>query len=208
MSRDALSHRYGGHITDAWDRRTNNTYLSVLFTPAILTRGKLAPGLSVPDMDTNNYDTVAEYIHNGLPKEGPPAFGLHANAEIGYLTQTADSLLQNVLSFVGPSASSSDAAHPPPKGATAPAPTPGGGIRDILNNLLERLPEDFPMLDIEARAELFLAPSSGKAATASSTAAQGTAAPFVLVCMQVCSVSHAVGGHVLRERIRRRLYAT
>jgi dynein heavy chain len=27
---------YGGHITDNWDRRTNNTYLNVLIRPEIL----------------------------------------------------------------------------------------------------------------------------------------------------------------------------
>jgi dynein heavy chain len=27
---------YGGHITDDWDRRTNNTYLKVLMRPEIL----------------------------------------------------------------------------------------------------------------------------------------------------------------------------
>ena len=29
---------YGGHITDAWDRRTNNTYLAVYLKPEILVR--------------------------------------------------------------------------------------------------------------------------------------------------------------------------
>lgn len=27
---------YGGHITDNWDRRTNNTYLKVIIKPEIL----------------------------------------------------------------------------------------------------------------------------------------------------------------------------
>jgi dynein heavy chain len=27
---------YGGHITDDWDRRTNNTYLKVLIRPEIM----------------------------------------------------------------------------------------------------------------------------------------------------------------------------
>ena len=34
---------YGGHITDFWDRRTNNTYLSVLLNPSILRGGDLVP---------------------------------------------------------------------------------------------------------------------------------------------------------------------
>jgi hypothetical protein len=35
--------QYGGHITDPWDRRTNNTYLQVLFNPELLKGGDLAP---------------------------------------------------------------------------------------------------------------------------------------------------------------------
>jgi len=35
---------YGGHITDAWDRRTNKTYLDVLIKKDILnTHFNLAP---------------------------------------------------------------------------------------------------------------------------------------------------------------------
>jgi dynein heavy chain, axonemal len=35
---------YGGHITDAWDRRTNNAYLSVYLVPDILKGYQLGPG--------------------------------------------------------------------------------------------------------------------------------------------------------------------
>merc|ERR1711935_311329 len=37
---------YGGHITDDWDRRTNNTYLDKLIVPEILNKMQLtmAPG--------------------------------------------------------------------------------------------------------------------------------------------------------------------
>lgn len=34
---------YGGHITDDWDRRTNNTYLKVLIKPDLLTNMNLIP---------------------------------------------------------------------------------------------------------------------------------------------------------------------
>lgn len=35
---------YGGHITDDWDRRTNNTYLKVLIKPDLLNNMNLVPG--------------------------------------------------------------------------------------------------------------------------------------------------------------------
>ena len=43
----------GGHITDAWDRRTNNTYLAELMKPELRPEGEakfgleLGPGLSL-----------------------------------------------------------------------------------------------------------------------------------------------------------------
>jgi len=41
---------YGGHITDDWDRITNNTYLSFLIRPEILDNMQLthAPGFRPP----------------------------------------------------------------------------------------------------------------------------------------------------------------
>lgn len=42
---------YGGHITDNWDRRTNNTYLEVILRPEILQQMQLTlqPGFKSPD---------------------------------------------------------------------------------------------------------------------------------------------------------------
>merc|ERR1712072_1592686 len=46
---------YGGHITDAWDRRTNNTYLAELMKPELRPEGEakvgleLGPGFPSPD---------------------------------------------------------------------------------------------------------------------------------------------------------------
>ena len=40
---------YGGHITDAWDRRTNNVYLEVLLNPELYNGLELGPGFKSPD---------------------------------------------------------------------------------------------------------------------------------------------------------------
>jgi len=47
---------YGGHITDAWDRRTNNTYLTVLIKPEILDGSNLMMNFKSPDSGKYNYD--------------------------------------------------------------------------------------------------------------------------------------------------------
>ena len=36
---------YGGHITDSWDRRTNNAYLTTLFGPSVLLPNTLELGM-------------------------------------------------------------------------------------------------------------------------------------------------------------------
>jgi dynein heavy chain len=47
---------YGGHITDNWDRRTNNTYLKVLIKPELLTNMVMSPGFRSPDPSKFDYD--------------------------------------------------------------------------------------------------------------------------------------------------------
>lgn len=79
---------YGGHITDHWDRRTNATYLRVLIRPEILAGMQLtlAPGFKSPDANKFDRDMYRKYVEEKLPTEQPQMFGLHPNAEIGYLT--------------------------------------------------------------------------------------------------------------------------
>lgn len=89
---------YGGHITDELDRRTNSTYLEKLIKPEIMQQMQLtmAPGFKSPDplkFDRSRYE---EYIEKNLPAEIPQMFGLHPNAEIGYLTTQAEALFMMV----------------------------------------------------------------------------------------------------------------
>ena len=82
-----------------------------------------------------SYDDVMSYFQTALPNESPPMFGLHPNAEIGYLTTFAEDLFQTILILGGAGGggdSSSD-----------------GGVRGVMEDLLERCPEDFQMIDIK-----------------------------------------------------------
>lgn len=55
----------------------------------------LAPGFPVPP--NSDYKTYHTYIDEVLPPESPYLYGLHPNAEIGFLTQTSDNLFRTVL---------------------------------------------------------------------------------------------------------------
>lgn len=63
---------YGGHITDAWDRRTNNTYLAVLIDPGLLSGMELGPGFKSPNPQEFSFADYANYIEKNMVPEAPP----------------------------------------------------------------------------------------------------------------------------------------
>ncbi|CAL4184699.1 unnamed protein product, partial [Meganyctiphanes norvegica] len=87
---------YGGHITDDWDRRLCRTYLEEFLHPDQLDGELLlAPGFPTPpNLDYNGYH---QYIDQVLPPESPYLYGLHPNAEIGFLSVTSEHLFKTVF---------------------------------------------------------------------------------------------------------------
>jgi len=133
---------YGGHITDNWDRRTNNTYLEVLIQPKIMEEMNmtLAHGFRSPKADRFDRAAYITYVDEKLPPEIPNMFGLHPNAEIGYLTTLGETLFSTILSCSGGSGGS------------------GGNKRDaVASELLVRflglLPADYIMIELYSRAK-------------------------------------------------------
>ena len=98
---------YGGHITDNWDRRTNNAYLKTLIKPELLTGANLAKNFKSPDPSKFNYEAYMKYINDKLPPESPILFYLHPNAEISYLTSQGQYVFNSILDIQGGGSSSS-----------------------------------------------------------------------------------------------------
>ncbi len=130
---------YGGHITDYWDRRTNATYLKSLIKPELL-----LPNFSLlynlfknPDPAKHDYKQYKQYIEDKLPTEVPQMFGMHPNAEIGYLTLGCHDLCDTILEVQGDSNKE------------------GGGKEDTLMTFLKdlkaRCPVDISMFDLAAK---------------------------------------------------------
>lgn len=92
---------YGGHITDAWDRRTCNSYLSVLFNDQLFNFMELGPGFKSPDPSTLDYNGYLTYVDDKLPADSPQMFGLHPNAEIGYLTNWTVTIFDTIMQMSG-----------------------------------------------------------------------------------------------------------
>ncbi|CAL1157217.1 unnamed protein product [Cladocopium goreaui] len=92
---------YGGHITDQWDRRVCNTYLLTLVLPELLSNMNLAPGFKSPDASKLEYTAYQKFIEERFPPEMPQLFGLHPNAEIGFLTSQGINIFKTVQMVSG-----------------------------------------------------------------------------------------------------------
>ncbi|XP_072311900.1 dynein axonemal heavy chain 9 [Eucyclogobius newberryi] len=133
---------YGGHITDDWDRRLCRTYLEEYIRPEMM-EGEhlLAPGFPLPtNMD---YCAYHQYIDEVLPPESPHLYGLHPNAEIGFLTQSSDKLFRTILELQPRDGG----------GAEGGGATREDKVRTVLEELLEKLPEEFNMAELLSKAE-------------------------------------------------------
>ena len=150
---------YGGHITDSWDRRTNNSYLTVLINPELFTGLELGPSFKSPDPSTLDYEGYLHYTDEKLPQDSPAMFGLHPNAEIGYLTNWTFTIFDNILSLGG----GNDGGDGGGGGS--------GGVKETMDYFTKTLPENFQMITINDNAAPLMLLESG---------------PFVVVIVQEC----------------------
>ncbi|KAF0872636.1 DYH9 protein, partial [Crocuta crocuta] len=133
---------YGGHITDDWDRRLCKTYLEEFIRPEMLEGGLcLAPGFRLP----GNLDYIGyhQYVDAELPAESPYLYGLHPNAEIGFLTQTSEKLFRTVLELRPRDGHAGDGA-----GASREEK-----VKVLLEEILERVTDEFNIAELMARVE-------------------------------------------------------
>lgn len=61
----------------------------------------LYPGFKSPDPAKFERQQYSNYIEEKLPGEMPAMFGLHPNAEIGYLTNLGETIFNTVLKVSG-----------------------------------------------------------------------------------------------------------
>uniref|UniRef100_A0AAR2IP24 Dynein heavy chain 9, axonemal n=1 Tax=Pygocentrus nattereri TaxID=42514 RepID=A0AAR2IP24_PYGNA len=176
---------YGGHITDDWDRRLCRTYLEEFIKPEMM-EGELylAPGFPLPgNMDYNGYH---QYIDDALPAESPYLYGLHPNAEIGFLTQTSEKLFRTVLEMQprdGGSGEGSGTSRDEKVIRYGSCGSVSGSImtvKAILDEILEKLPEEFNMVELMGKLE--------------------ERSPYVVVALQECERMN-----ILTQEIKRSL---
>lgn len=73
---------YGGHITDGFDRRLNNTYLANLILPEVLQSYQLGPSFRTPDPAKTDFAAYQKFVEEKTPPENPQvAFKSLSSAE-------------------------------------------------------------------------------------------------------------------------------
>ena len=136
---------YGGHITDAMDRRLCVSYLDVLVVPDLLPgpdgaapTKMLAPGLPAPN--STPYADLKAYVEHNLPPETPAIYGLHFNAQLSLLTSEGEILFKTIGDVSGGGGSSGGS---------------GDDMESIVRQGVERMydfcPEPFNIIEIESR---------------------------------------------------------
>lgn len=108
----------------------------MLIKPELLANCNLSPGFKSPDPQKNDYEAYKNYIETKLPIESPILFGMHPNAEIGYLTSMCTTIFDTIVDVQG--------------GAAAGGKSDSGTM-GIVMDLKNRISPDFNMFEIEAR---------------------------------------------------------
>ncbi|XP_021937393.1 dynein beta chain, ciliary isoform X2 [Zootermopsis nevadensis] len=159
---------YGGHITDDWDRRLCISYLEELMQSELVD-GELMLAPSFPAPPNTDYIGYHTYIDEMMPPESPYLYGLHPNAEIGFLTTTSENLFRTVFEMQPRDAGASG-------GATV---TPEEKVKQIVDEIIEKLPDDFNMVEIMNKVE--------------------ERTPYVIVAFQECERMNYLTGEMKRS---------
>jgi dynein heavy chain len=133
---------YGGHIVEDWDRRLANGYLYFYFNESLLEGMEMFPRFPAPP-NTGNHKATLETIEETMPPETPLAFGLHPNAEIGFKLREADSFCASLVMLQ------------PREGGDEGGMSIEEKAKMVLDDVVDKLPEQFDMEDIRSRVDDF-----------------------------------------------------
>lgn len=83
-------------FADDWDRKLCIGYLEEYMQPDLVD-GELNLAPNFPAPPNTDYQGYHNYIDDMMPPESPYLYGLHPNAEIGFLTTTSENLFRTVF---------------------------------------------------------------------------------------------------------------
>merc|ERR1712178_499003 len=100
----------------------------------------LAMGFRSPNPTKHDRGAYERYIEEKLPPESPQMFGLHPNAEIGYLTTLGDTLFLTILQCSG-------------GGGGGGSSKKDDVIKGLIIRFSDQLPANFNMIEVSTRAK-------------------------------------------------------
>ncbi|KAL4701920.1 hypothetical protein ACJJTC_004948 [Scirpophaga incertulas] len=132
----------GSKLKNDWDRRLCNAYLesSCSLTLLMVNCNSRQDSQRPPNTDYCGYH---QYIEDAMPAESPYLYGLHPNAEIGFLTTTSENLFRTIFEMQPRDAQAS--------GATTV--TREDKVKQMIDEIVEKLPEEFNMVEIMNKVE-------------------------------------------------------
>ena len=107
-----------------------------------------------------DYESYITYAETSMPPESPLLFGLHPNAEIGYLTNSTEKLFFDILAMGGGGVDG------------VGGDDSSNVVRDVMTSIQERLPDEFEMVVLSLKAKPLL---------------EGPAGPYIVVALQECA---------------------
>lgn len=133
---------YGGHIIDDWDRRLCRTYLEEMMQPELVDGDLLlCAGFKAPT--NTDYAGYHQYISDHLPSESPNLYGMHPNAEIGFLTSQSEAMFK-VIFDLQPRDSGSSSGVSVSREET---------VKLLLEEILDKIPDFFNVDELMTRVE-------------------------------------------------------
>ncbi|EEB13574.1 ciliary dynein heavy chain, putative [Pediculus humanus corporis] len=135
--------QYGGRVTDDYDKRLLNTFTKVWFSEAMFNENFVFyKGYGIVRFKYLNQ--YLEYIDEMSQVDPPQVYGLHPNANITYLSNTAKNMLDTIL-LIQPKESSGG------KGETREHAV----VRQA-KEMLSKLPKDYDSFEIRERLRMLL----------------------------------------------------
>ena len=186
---------YGGHITDAWDRRCSNAYLAHFMQDSLLGDMELFPhvppdagpaaarnSLRMPSSST--WEAFVQLVDESeaLAVDTPRAFGMHPNADVAFFTGISEDLLASLQRIMP----DNDV-----EGGVGAAPGVGEGrasaVQATVQELLTELGElMLPVADVRASLMEDVEAAPGSPRAGGDSAGTLTVSPFATVFLQEC----------------------
>jgi dynein heavy chain len=134
--------QYGGRVTDDFDKRLLSTFVykwfgDPMFAPQFVF-SENAKNYVIPRFGRT--DELMNYVYSLPSSDRPEVFGLHANADITYQTNTAKTVLDTILNI-----------QPKESSGGASGETREAVVHRIAQDMLDKLPPDYIAHEVKSR---------------------------------------------------------